>query len=579
MLWLPLLLAANGPTPAYVAPTALWGELKPSDTVTIAAARDHSGFDSTSQPYSAAKLSIAVEGWNGALLEAVNTGFAVWDVAANPKNPPKLGSFTTAGFPKAPAGVQGSVFVTDLAAPPPGSNLAALALDTGAGAALVNVANKAMPAVVYQDGDPADANAKSCRDAHTATFAGKPYALFACAGTTPGVAVYDLTAAAAIPLQYQEVAPNAASLFPAVFVAHGALVASWMDSGVLKPKAVTRLDGVDQFVVTNASTGGGFDLWDLSAVASPKHLASGPIAFVGPLAMWKSADRTFVAALSSTQLEVFEVTKVVKGTSTDVGAPLSTYPAMRAYEPETRLLVSKAADGSVILSYASGRELAHDTTSVGATEEVLLDVTDPTDPRSIVPQGMLVSGVQTTYFGYGYQFGWVRPLGGRFVGLFFYRAAAGVLDVHQWTPPLNRSPVISSTPIATAVVNRAYDYQIVAMDPEGKALKYALTTGPAGMAFLSPGEVSWVPTAADLGPANVTVTVSDGRNNVPHSWTITVSAEGGDAGQGTDGGTKTDGGTGPMNPSRGCGCGSAEGGFALWALALILRRRRIPNGE
>ncbi len=569
MIWA-LLLAATGPSPAYVSPTALWGELKPSDVTTVAPARDHSGFDDTTTAYSAAKLTIAVEGWGTTtLLEAENTGFGVWDLAANPKNPPKLGGFTTPGFPKAPTGAAGNVFVADLASPPGTSTLAVLALDHGAGVALVSVANKALPVVLYQDGDPADGNTKTCRDAYAATFAGKPYALAACVGGPglSGVAVYDLTAAAAIPAQYQEVAPNAGSQHPGVFVAHGALVRPWMDMGTMKSKAVTRIDGVEQFVVTNASTGGGFDLWDLSTVAAPKHLATGPVAFVGPVVMWKHTDRYFVAALSSTALDIFEVTKVVKGTSTDVGAPLSTYPPMRAYEAETRLLLSKAADGSVVLSYASGREPPHDTSAVGATEELLFDATDPTDPRIITPAAALVNGVQTTYFGYSHQFGWVRPLGSRFVGFFLYRAAAGVLEVHQWSPPLNRSPVISSSPVLTAVINRAYDYPIVASDPEGKAVKYTFVTAPAGMAFLSPGEVSWVPTAADLGPAAVTVNVSDGRNNVPHSWTITVT-DGLDAGMTADAGTTTDGGTGPMK-TGGCGCGQTENNSPLW-LALFL---------
>ncbi|MBS1151648.1 MAG: hypothetical protein H6Q89_3346 [Myxococcaceae bacterium] len=576
MIWLSLLLAANGPNPAYVTPGPIWGELKPSDVVTIAPSRDHSAFDEATQAFSGARLTVAVEPWSGALLEATNTGFAVWDLATSPKNPPRIGSFSSTGFPKLPAGEAAKHFVRELAAPPAGSSLAALALSGGAGVALVNLTNKAAPEVLYQDGDPLDPNTRSCQDAYSASLGGKGYALVACNG---GVSIYDLTAAALIPAVYQEVTPNPGSSFPTVFVGAGKLVSTWMDTGVAKQKSVTRLDGVEQYVVTNAALGGGFDVWDVSAPASPLRLGGGAgVDFIGAVAMWKVSDRYFVAALTPTQLQFYEVTRVVKGTSTDAGAVLAWLPAVRAYEADTRLQLSRAADGSPILSYASGREPPHDGTSVGLLEEHLLDVTDPTAPREITPVSGLVNGVQTSYWGYGYQFGWARALGGRFAGAFFYRALFGALEIHQWTPPLNRPPQITSTPPTTATVNRAYHYPIAATDPEGKPLTWVKTTGPAAMEFLAPGELSWVPAATDLGDHPVTITVSDGKNFVVHNWTIAVAGPSPDAGTG-DGGTLADGGTLPVTPPRGCGCQSGTSPLAACALLLLLGRRRRSVGE
>jgi hypothetical protein len=266
------------------------------------------------------------------------------------------------------------------------------------------------------------------------------------------------------------------------------------------------------------------------------------------------------------------VTKVVKGMSTDAGAVLAWVPAVRAYDAETRLLLSRAADGSPLLSYATGREPAHDITSVGLSEEFLYDVSDPMAPRDITPAGGLVNGTQMTYFGYGYQFGWARAQGGRFSGAFFYRAAFGSLEIHQWTPPLNRPPIISSMPPTTAEVNRAYNYQLVATDPESKPLTYVKTVGPAGMQFLAPGEVSWVPGPTDIGDHPVTITVSDGKTPIPHNWTISVSRPGLDAGM-RDGGT-IDGGSNPATPPKGCGCQAGAGPLAALGCALLLHRRR-----
>ncbi len=577
MIWLSLLLAANGPTPAYVSPSALWGELKPGDTVTVAAARDHSAFDEATQPFSSAKLTVALEPWNGVLLEATNTGLAVWDLTANPKNPPRVGSVASTAIPKIPLGEPGKIFVLDVAAPPTGSNLAVLALNGRAGVALVNVADKAAPRVLYQDGDPLDVNGKSCRDAYTATLSARPYALVACDGA---VAIYDLTAAALIPAVYQEVTPNPGSMVPNVFVAAGALSSTWMDNGIAKQKSVTRLDGVDGFVVTNAALGGGFDVWNVSTPSSPVKLGSGPATdFVGAVAMWKSADRTFVAALTPSRLQFYDVTAMVKGTSSDPGPVLAWIPAVRPYEADTQVLRSRAADGSWMLSYASGREPAHDGTSVGLNEEFLFDVSDPTAPRDITPQGSLISGVQTSYWGYSYQFGWARALGGRFVGAFFYRAAFGMFEIHQWTPPLNRPPQITSSPPTRATVNRAYSYQIVATDPEARKLTYVKTTGPAQMQFLGPGELKWVPLVSDVGDNPVTITVSDGKNAVLHSWTLTVETPGPDAGM-SDAGV-ADGGMIPMSPPKGCGCQSGTGPWAWGALVLLLvwRRKQLENNS
>ena len=575
MIWLTLLLAANGPNPAYVPPNPLWGELKPSDTVTIAATRDHSAFDDSTQQFPAARFSVAVEPWNGVLLEANNTGLAIWDIAANAKNPMRTGSFTSNAIPKIPTGENAKSFVTALAAPPGLSAVAVLAQDFGGGTLLINVTDKAAPVVLYQDGDPTGAPAKSCRGAYTAVIGAKPYAFVACDNA---VNIYDLAAAAMIAAPYQEVAPNAASAHPAVFVAGGKLSSTWVDAGATKTKKVTHLHGVDQFIVTNASEGGGFDVWDVSSVSSPIRLGGGMASdYVGNVAMWKSNTRTYVAALSSTQLQIFDVTPVVKGTATAAGAAVFSTPAVRAYEANTRLHLSTAADGSPMLSYATGREPPHDPASVGLLEEFLYDVSDASTPRDITPQVTLVNGVQTNYWGYGYQFGWARAQGGRFSGAFFYRAAFGVLEIHQWTPPLNRPPVITSTPVALATVNRAYSYQVTATDPENKALTFTKVSGPDGLDFLTLGEVSWVPSATDVGSHPVAVSVSDGKNIVPHSWTITVSLPGVDAGT-KDGGTGSDGGTNPTKPGGGCGCSTtAAAPFALLALLRLATRRRASR--
>jgi hypothetical protein len=120
-------------------------------------------------------------------------------------------------------------------------------------------------------------------------------------------------------------------------------------------------------------------------------------------------------------------------------------------------------------------------------------------------------------------------------------------------------------------VNRAYEYQIVATDPEGKPVTFTKVSGPSALTFLGAGEVSWVPVLADVGTHAVSVSVSDGKAAVLHDWMITV-AQPGDGGMADAGTVGMDGGT-TMPPAtpKGCGCSSGGGVFALIALARLLR--------
>ncbi len=90
----------------------------------------------------------------------------------------------------------------------------------------------------------------------------------------------------------------------------------------------------------------------------------------------------------------------------------------------------------------------------------------------------------------------------------------------------NGAPVINSAPVLTATAGVQYTYQVVAVDPDGNALSYALVGAPAGMAINANGLITWTPTAAQVGPNAVTVQVSD--NAVPplsatQSFTVTVA--------------------------------------------------------
>jgi RHS repeat-associated protein len=74
----------------------------------------------------------------------------------------------------------------------------------------------------------------------------------------------------------------------------------------------------------------------------------------------------------------------------------------------------------------------------------------------------------------------------------------------------NQSPAITSVPVQQATVGQLYQYQVVAADPDGDPVTYALSSGPAGMKIdPATGLVQWTPTAAQVGPNVVTLAAVD----------------------------------------------------------------------
>jgi MYXO-CTERM domain-containing protein len=85
-------------------------------------------------------------------------------------------------------------------------------------------------------------------------------------------------------------------------------------------------------------------------------------------------------------------------------------------------------------------------------------------------------------------------------------------------------PAITSTPVATAVLNAPYVYDVEAVGLP--APTYALTAKPAGMEIVpATGVITWTPAA--LGSASVTVTASNGvLPNATQSFTLNVVNDG-----------------------------------------------------
>ncbi len=91
-------------------------------------------------------------------------------------------------------------------------------------------------------------------------------------------------------------------------------------------------------------------------------------------------------------------------------------------------------------------------------------------------------------------------------------------------PAVNSGPVISSQPPLSVLLGTEYIYLVSASEANGAALNYALPTAPAGMSITSTGQITWTPTANQVGSNSVTLTVSDAQGNtVTQSFTVNVN--------------------------------------------------------
>ncbi len=75
---------------------------------------------------------------------------------------------------------------------------------------------------------------------------------------------------------------------------------------------------------------------------------------------------------------------------------------------------------------------------------------------------------------------------------------------------VNRPPVTASTPSIDAVVGIPYAYTMLANDPEGGTVAYAVRSAPSGFSIHpSTGVVTWTPVTANIGTVLIVLTATD----------------------------------------------------------------------
>jgi RHS repeat-associated protein len=96
----------------------------------------------------------------------------------------------------------------------------------------------------------------------------------------------------------------------------------------------------------------------------------------------------------------------------------------------------------------------------------------------------------------------------------------------RFLAPANLPPYFTSVPPFFAAVGVPFSYQPAVVDPNGHDVSFSLLVGPDGMS-LSAGELTWTPTAAEIGKHSVSLRASDGLGgSITQTFSVEVLAPG-----------------------------------------------------
>jgi len=96
-------------------------------------------------------------------------------------------------------------------------------------------------------------------------------------------------------------------------------------------------------------------------------------------------------------------------------------------------------------------------------------------------------------------------------------------DIKVTVNPVNDAPVLNIPSTLKARAEQAYSYQVNASDVDGDALTYSYTTDWQTFSMSSAGLISFTPTELDIGSHSVTISVSDGTENVSKTINFQVT--------------------------------------------------------
>ncbi len=87
----------------------------------------------------------------------------------------------------------------------------------------------------------------------------------------------------------------------------------------------------------------------------------------------------------------------------------------------------------------------------------------------------------------------------------------------------NRPPLITSSPVFAATIDKMYEYAVTTIDPDGDQVSLALMGAPTGMQMDNAGVIRWTPSTQQIGQYTITVVATD-EGNAKSQQTYLLSA-------------------------------------------------------
>jgi PKD repeat protein len=464
---------------AVSVPKTLWGSLEPGDQLLgVSAAlpddRDSTDYTGNNLPGSTRPLFSSVDVENGWVFTSYASGFRIYNTVVTGL-PLMVGSgdIRTSGctpsnfFAVTPECTEIKHFFWDIDAPSGKDDIIAMSGLQPVGMTIISTANKAQPALLYQDtGRGSETNGTQV---YAATISGRDYAFLATNTGKQGLHLYDMTAARSLSRCSEDSATGPIQC-PGVYKRR-----------ISDDKMAVYVDGTatssgKHYIVFGSGGFGqdkGIEIWDVSNPNSPtnvqsaggRFLAGGSDPISYGVALWEQASRQYLATHIEGGARIYDITNCLASGCSSLGTPIRSLSwADYGKAPSAvRLFVTFSRSGSTPFLHFG----AADQCSGGRQREFVFNVSNASNPEEITPKGTItIDGKTIDYWGWYYAgnyyggngnsdpnkhgFSRVTPSVAKFGGNVLYRAASTIFDAHTWTQatPTPPNADFSWTPVA-----------------------------------------------------------------------------------------------------------------------------------
>lgn len=429
-------------TPATQTPQSLWGSLRPVKIIT-----DSSRYTGSQRSDGNLPIHTYIDIENDHLFVSFFSGFGIWDASGNnARNPVLLGKVDgwagAFGSWVPPGEFKDMIFGID--APAGDHTVVAVAGYAPVGFSIWDTSNKSIPRQVYQDH-----TTRFAIQVYAATIGGRQYAFVADSAGTPGLHVYDMTAAKAKTSRCLEDTSKSTSCN--VYL------------GKVGNRGVKYVAGAQvgnrTYIATSSglTSPRGVEVWDVTTPTAPRLAASGlSSSIVWGVAMWSDNGKGYVGLRTEAATEqalIFELSGCgATGGCNGMQQIASTLLPSSGSAQDWKSVTFSRSGNTPFLHF--GDNLLCSAGMSSRRHEALYDVSNPSSPVEISPTATIPHpddpSLSVDYWSWYYStftkgYSHVAPRAGKFNGAIFYRAASSLLDAHEWVAGPGQPPSANFT--------------------------------------------------------------------------------------------------------------------------------------